>query len=439
MSGLWGYTGIAGKLLRDAEVQVGDLIEIMDGEPIRGILMPRTEYGGEEYLVVKLRSGYNIGVRVKPDTEIKLLEEGERRPRFVKPPMPERRSGLPRVDIISTGGTIASRVDYRTGGVEPALNAEDLYSIFPELSEKADVKAKILFSEFSENLTPDHWRRMAYAVEEAVEEETRGVVICHGTDTMGYTAAALSFALKDLHVPVVLVGSQRSSDRPSSDAATNLISAVATAIEAPFAEVVVAMHEDTSDTRIAIHRGTKVRKCHTSARNAFKSVNIPPLAYYDLLKGEIEVTGRILRKRGEGDLRVQAEFDDKVALIKYYPGMDPMVIDWLLDRDVHGIILEGTGLGHVGSRFYPSMERAADQGVFVGMTSQCIWGSVNMNVYYTGRDLQRRGVTPLGDMLPETALVKLMWVLGSTHDPQEVKRLMLTNLSGEFAERRWIG
>ncbi|MEM2122136.1 MAG: Glu-tRNA(Gln) amidotransferase subunit GatD [Candidatus Bathyarchaeia archaeon] len=438
MSDLWGYTGIAGKLLKDARVQVGDLIEIMDKEPIRGVLMPRTEYGGEEYIVVKLRSGYNIGVRIKPDTRIKILEKGERRPRFAKPPLPGRKSGLPRVDIISTGGTIASRVDYRTGGVEPALDAEDLYSIFPELSEKADVKAKILFSEFSENLTPDHWRRMAYAVEEAVKEEARGVVICHGTDTMGYTAAALSFALKDLPVPVVLAGSQRSSDRPSSDAATNLISAVATAVEAPFAEVVVAMHEETSDTQIAIHRGTKVRKCHTSARGAFKSINIPPLAYYDLLKGKIKITGKILRKRGGGDLKVQAEFDDKVALIKYYPGMDPVIIDLLLDKGVHGIILEGTGLGHVSSRFYPSMERAADQGVFVGMTSQCIWGSVNMNVYYTGRDLQRRGVTPLGDMLPETALVKLMWALGSTREPQEVKRLMLTNFSGELSERRWI-
>ncbi|MBS7645033.1 Glu-tRNA(Gln) amidotransferase subunit GatD [Candidatus Bathyarchaeota archaeon] len=438
MSSLWGYTGIADKLLRNAGAQIGDLIEVVNGKPIRGFLMPRTEYGGEEYVVVKLRSGYNIGVKVKPDTRIEVLERGEKKPRFVKPSQPERKATLPRVDVISTGGTIASRVDYRTGGVEPALDAEDLYSIFPELSEKADVKAKILFSEFSENLTPDHWRKMAYAVEETVEEETRGVVICHGTDTMGYTAAALSFALKDLPVPVVLVGSQRSSDRPSSDAAINLISAVATAVEAPFAEVVVAMHEETSDTRIAIHRGTKVRKCHTSARDAFKSINIPPLAYYDPLKDEIKVIGKILRRRGEGDLKVQAEFDDKVALIKYYPGMDPAIIDWLLDKGIHGIILEGTGLGHVSSRFYPSIERATDQGVFVGMTSQCIWGSVNMNVYYTGRDLQRRGVTPLGDMLPETALVKLMWILGSTRELREVKRLMLTNLSGEFAERRWI-
>lgn len=410
----------------------------MDGQPLRGFLMPRTEYGGEEYIVVKLRSGYNVGVRVKPGTKIKVIARGERKPGFIKPSLPEHRSMLPRVDIISTGGTIASRVDYRTGGVEPALDAEDLYSIFPELSEKADVKAKILFSEFSENLAPEHWRRMAYAVEEAVNEGSRGVVICHGTDTMGYTAAALSFALEDLPVPVVLVGSQRSSDRPSSDAASNLISAVATAVEAPFAEVVVAMHEGPSDTLIAIHRGTKVRKCHTSARNAFKSINIQPIAYYDLTRDEIKVTGNPLRRRGEGRLKVKAEFDEEVALIKYHPGMDPKLIDWLLDKGIHGLIIEGTGLGHVGVKLYPQIERAADEGVFIGMTSQCIWGSVNMNVYYTGRDLQRRGVVPLGDMLPETALVKLMWVLGLTREPKEVRTLMLRNISGELGEKRWI-
>ncbi|MEM3581382.1 MAG: Glu-tRNA(Gln) amidotransferase subunit GatD, partial [Candidatus Bathyarchaeia archaeon] len=270
---LSGYKGLALEILQSIGAEVGDLIRITKaGQVYEGILIPRSEYGDDRHIVIKLRSGYNIGVRLTPNAKVEKVGRGEK-PAFVAPPLPEQNPALPNVAIISTGGTIASRVDYRTGAVRPALSASDLYSVVPELADIARIDAQILFSLYSENITPVHWTEMAKTVAEKIAESVDGVVIAHGTDTMGYSAAALSFALQNLPVPVVFVGSQRSADRPSSDAATNLTGAVLAAARAPFAEVAVAMHETVSDTSIVLHRGTRVRKCHTSRRDAFKSVN----------------------------------------------------------------------------------------------------------------------------------------------------------------------
>ncbi|MEM3770690.1 MAG: Glu-tRNA(Gln) amidotransferase subunit GatD, partial [Candidatus Bathyarchaeia archaeon] len=273
---LLGYRGLAFEALKKTGAEIGDLLRITKGDQIfEGILIPRSEYGDDRHIVIKLRSGYNIGVRLTPDAKVEKVGKGEK-PAFVAPPLPEQNPALPKVSIISTGGTIASRVDYRTGAVRPALSASDLYSVVPELADIARIDAQILFSLYSENITPSHWAEMAKAVAEKIAGGVDGVVIAHGTDTMGYSAAALSFALQNLPVPVIFVGSQRSADRPSSDAATNLTGAVLAAARAPFAEVAVAMHETISDTAIVLHRGTKVRKCHTSRRDAFKSVNAQP-------------------------------------------------------------------------------------------------------------------------------------------------------------------
>jgi glutamyl-tRNA(Gln) amidotransferase subunit D len=251
---------------------------------------------------------------------------------------------------------------------------------------------------------------------------------------MGYTAAALSFALQNLPVPVIIVGSQRSADRPSSDAATNLLGAVLAAAKGPFAEVVVAMHETPSDTGIVLHRGTKVRKCHTSRRDAFRSVNATPLARIE--NQEISMLASEYNKRDPSrKLALMDKFEAKVALIKFYPGMDPAVLEPYVNGSYRGIVLEGTGLGHISKYCYAAMKKAADQGVIVGMTSQCIWGRVNMNVYDAGRDLQALGVIPLEDMLPETALVKLMWALGQTKDLHEARTLLRTNIAGELSPR----
>jgi len=251
---------------------------------------------------------------------------------------------------------------------------------------------------------------------------------------MGYTAAALSFALQDLPVPVILVGSQRSADRPSSDAATNLIGAAEAAANAPFAEVAVAMHETVSDKTIAFHRGTKVRKCHTSRRDAFRSVNMKPLAR--LQNGEIRMlTKSYCERNAEKKLTLKPMFEEKVALLKFYPGMDAGAIERLIDNGFKGIILEGTGLGHVNSKCFFALKKALAESIIIGMTSQCIWGRVNMNVYNTGRDLLEMGVVPLKDMLPETALVKTMWILGQTEETEEAKKLLTKNLANEFSDR----
>ncbi|MGA2767468.1 MAG: Glu-tRNA(Gln) amidotransferase subunit GatD [Candidatus Bathyarchaeia archaeon] len=414
--------------------EVGDIIRVTrKSEVYEGILIPRSEYGDETHIVVKLKNGYNIGIKITTDTTIEKIGKGTK-PTFAAPPQPKQNPQLPRVTIISTGGTIASRVDYRTGGVRPALTASDLYSVVPELAGIARIDTQILFSLFSENITPQHWKELAKVVANQVAEGVDGVVIAHGTDTMGYTAAALSFALQNLPVPVVIVGSQRSADRPSSDAATNVIGAVTAAAKGPFAEVTVAMHETTSDDSIVFHRGTKVRKCHTSRRDAFKSVNATPIAR--IKNREITMLTGDYRKRCSSDkLALKPEFNEKVALIKFYPSMNPAVIDWFVDEGYKGMILEGTGLGHISTKSLEAVRKAVEKNVVVAMTSQCIWGRVNMNVYDAGRDLQAQGVIPLEDMLPETALVKLMWVLGQTQDVEEAKRLLKTSVAGEISPR----
>jgi glutamyl-tRNA(Gln) amidotransferase subunit D len=433
---LAGYRGKVLDSLKRINAKVGDLVRVIkNGKVFEGILIPRSEYGDDEHVVLKLKNGYNVGIRVTSTTQIERIGEGAK-PAFTPPLPPKQQEGLPRTVIVSTGGTIASRVDYRTGAVRPALTANDLYSVVPELAEIAQIEAKILFSLFSENITSKHWKQIAEETAGYIQRGVEGVVIAHGTDTMGYTAAALSFALQNLPVPVILVGSQRSADRPSSDAATNLIGAVKAAAYAPFAEVSVAMHADFSDRTILLHKGTKVRKCHTSRRDTFRSVNAEPLAKLELETGEIKMLTKEFNKRDhERKLVLKPNFEDKVALVKFYPGMDSGVIDWYVDSGFKGIVLEGTGLGHVGNFCFDAIRRAIRKDVIVAMTSQCIWGRVNMNVYYQGRDLLAMGVIPLEDMLPETALVKLMWVLGQTSNKDEAKTMLTNNIAGEFSSR----
>lgn len=429
-----GYKGEALKTLKQAEAEVGDIIRVTkNGETYEGILIPRSEYGDENHIVIKLKSGYNVGIVLTAATQIEKVGAGVK-PAFKPPPPPKQKPNLPKVAIVSTGGTIASRVDYRTGAVRAALSASDLYSVVPELSDIATIEAEILFSLYSENITPQHWSQTAKHVANHIKNGAAGVVVAHGTDTMGYTAAALSFALQNLPVPVILVGSQRSADRPSSDAATNLIGAIKAAANAPFAEVVVAMHETVSDEAIVFHRGTKVRKCHTSRRDAFKSINAAPLARLE--DGKVRMLTENHSKRDSNrKLTLKPTFNEKVALIKFHPNTDAEVIESYVDNGFKAIILEGTGLGHVGSRWFSSIAKAIAQNIIVGMTSQCIWGRTNMNVYDTGRDLLEIGVIPLGDMLPETALVKMMWVLGQEKRVKEAEKLLKRNIANEFSSR----
>src|SRR5881396_3396394 len=436
---LEGYHGQVLQQLRKSKAKIGSIIRLTSksGEVFEGTLIPRSEYSDQTHIVLKMKNGYNIGISLDRTEKLEVIGQGEK-PRFTKPSPPANHVGLPRVAIVSTGGTIASRVDYRTGAVQPALTAADLASVVPELSAIAEIDAHILFSEYSENIGPTHWKGMAEEVARKISDGAEGVVISHGTDTLHYTAAALSFALANLPVPVLLVGAQRSSDRPSSDAASNLTGAVALAARADMALVGVTMHQDLSDHIIVAHRGTRVRKCHTSRRDAFKSINSNPLARYDLHTRQIEYFESPPRRRSDHNFSLKPAFDHHAYLLKFYPGFDPQLIDAAVKAGARGLVLEGTGLGHVSKYCYDSIRNAVKNDVPIFMTSQTIWGRVDMNVYVTGRDLLNLGVVPLEDMIPETALVKLMWVLGQTRSIDKVHGLMLQPIAGEITERTAI-
>ena len=430
----FGYNGEALDAIKKAGCEVGDIVQVTsDAKTYEGILIPRSESGDNKHLVVKMKSGYNIGIQPADDVKVEKIGKGAK-PTFATPPLPKQNPALPHVVIMSTGGTIASRVDYRTGAVRSALSASDLYGVVPELSDVAQVDTEIVFSLYSENISPQHWTELAQTVANRIKQGVDGIVIAHGTDTMAYTSAALSFALQNLPIPVIIVGAQRSSDRPSSDAATNLIGAVKAAGEAPFAEVGLAMHETVSDTTIVVHRGTKVRKCHTSRRDTFKSINGFPIAKIQNLQVTL-TTDAYQRRDSKRKLVLKPNFSDKVALVKFHPGLDPAIIDFYVDRGMKGILLEGSGLGHVSKYCFDAIKKATAKGLVVALASQCIWGRVEMNVYDTGRDLLSFGVIPLEDMFPETALVKLMWVLGQTDDLKEAIELLKTNIAGEFTQR----
>jgi glutamyl-tRNA(Gln) amidotransferase subunit D len=431
-----GYSGRLAELLSRLSVKVGDLVRVESGGRVyEGILMPRSGLGDRECLVLKLASGYNVGVRVDGGTRITKVREGEPWRRLPPPPSSPDPS-KPLVRLVGTGGTIASRVDYRTGGVHPAFSPEELYSLVPELAGLARLETVEACSVFSEHLTPELWVRIAEKVAEGLNSGARGVVVAHGTDTMGYTSAALSFMLRNLTGPVVLVGAQRSSDRPSTDAHLNLLSAVAVASRSDLGEVCVVMHGSMEDDFCLIHRGTRVRKCHTSRRDAFLSINASPLGV--VRGGEVRMLGEY-RRRGEGRVEVDARLEPRVLLLKVTPGMAPDLLQAALEKGYRGIVLEGTGLGHAPESLFGALREARERGVPVVMTSQCLWGRVNLHVYSTGRDLLGMGVIPAEDMLPEVAYVKLMWVLGHTGDPEEVRRLMLQNLAGELSPRSGLG
>jgi glutamyl-tRNA(Gln) amidotransferase subunit D len=426
-----GYRGNGLKLLAKHGVSVGDNIVVAseDGE-MSGVLMPRYESASEDYIVIKLKSGYNTGVHVSKIKSVTKLPEIKSTVTAKVPEIKENKS-LPRIALISTGGTIASKIDYRTGGVHAALSASELNAYVPELASHASIDPEVLLSEYSENLKPEHWTMMAKKIVEKVNSgKYHGIVVSHGTDTMHYTAAALSFALQGLPIPVILVGAQRSSDRPSSDAALNLIGATVFAAKSEYAGVFVAMHSDTSDDVIACHIGTRVRKNHTSRRDAFESIDVIPVALVRNSVIEMQKSEIKLAKRSVGNLAAKPKFDNRVILLKYHPGFDPKLIEHAVKAGYRAIILEGTGLGHVSKDCFPALKKAVDSDLLVCMTSQCIWGRVRMTVYDTGRDLLEIGVVPLSDMISETAMVKAMWALANSND---YKKIMQENLANEIS------
>lgn len=461
IAGTGSYKGRSLKILSDTGVTIGDKISLKttDKDQVVGILMPRYESADDDHIVIKLKSGYNIGIEttkiqsitnLTPYTNQTILNAKSEIPYHRKDDeaavggtadnkIYERSDQLPNIALISTGGTIASKIDYRTGGVHSALSASDLYSSIPELGKYASIDPEVILNEYSENLHPEHWTLIANKVAKKVKSGTyRGIIISHGTDTMHYTASALSFALQNLPVPVVLVGAQRSSDRPSTDAALNLIGATVFCIKSNYSGVFVAMHAGPSDDVIACHVGTRVRKNHTSRRDAFESIDMEPIA---LIKGdtvEMHLQQQPQVKlhptnNNSSNFLVRPAYDSRILLMKYHPGFDPRLLANLITRlDYKAIVLEGTGLGHISRECMPELRRMIDSGILVFMTSQCIWGRTRMTVYDTGRDLLKIGVIPLSDMLPETALVKAMWVIANSKDREHSKQIMQQSIANEI-------
>ena len=434
MSELSGYKNKPLKILNDAGIKIGDFIKIVTKTTeYSGNILPRYEYSNEEFIVIKMSSGYNIGIDSNSITSIKKIKSGEE-PKFNPPTKPDVKETLPKISILGTGGTIASRIDYKTGAVNPAFSAEELYSIIPELSDYANINTELISNIASEQMNPEDWKNMAEKVIEKISDGNQGIVIGHGTDTMAYTSAALSFALVNCPIPVILTGAQRSTDRPSSDASLNMISSVIVASKNQLNGVYLAMHSSIEDNEVSIHCGTRVRKNHTSRRDAFQSIGIEPIAIVN--QGNVTINKKFNDTKNKFEVKVN--FDENVSLLKFHPGFNPKIIDAIVDSNTKGIILEGTGLGHVNSKCNSAIKRAIDKGMFVGMTSQCLNGRIKMTVYSAGRDLLKLGVIPLEDMLPETALVKLMWAYGNYKD-EEIQKIMTTNIAGEFTERSILG
>ncbi len=436
MRDLMNYRGSAKEFLEKKDIAIGDAVKLTKKNiSYIGMLLDRAEDADDKHLVIKLDSGYNIGVDIS-EAKIELLEKGLK-PKIELPPVNlEKDHQKMDISIISTGGTVASVIDYKTGAVHPAFTADDLLRATPELMDYANIKAKSILNILSENMEPSYWVKSARSIADEINDGSSGVVVAHGTDTMHYTSAALSFML-ETPVPVVLTGAQRSSDRPSSDAFLNLISSVIAA-KSDIAEVMVCMHATDNDSYCHLHRGTKVRKMHTSRRDTFRSINALPLARVEnktlrLLDKNIDY-----KKRAETDLKLHDSIEPNVAFIKSYPGIKSDIIDYHIDKGYKGIVLEGTGLGHAPENIVPSVERAVDSSIPVVMTSQCLYGYVNMNVYSTGRKLVNAGAISALDMLPETAYVKLIWTLGQSEDLNEVENIMHTNIAGEIQEKSSI-
>ena len=405
-------------------------------EILEGVVMPPYVFTDPDIIVVKLKNGYNIGVLYSEIKDLEIIEMKRPEASSISSEKIVQRKDLPKIIVVGTGGTIASKIEYETGAVKPSTSVDELIEAIPEVLDIAYIESETLFNILSENMRPEYWEIIAERIYNYMRDETyKGVIVTHGTDTMSFTASAIAFAIQRKNIPIVFVGSQRSSDRPSSDAALNFIGAVITAVKAPFAESVIAMHHETSDTKIAVSRGVKTRKMHTSRRDTFRSINSRPLALVDPFKKDMELIEKEYIPRSKEEPILMNGFDKKVALIYSYPGIDPEILEFLIEKKYRGIVIAGTGFGHVPEYMIPVIRKAINNNIAVAVTSQTLYGRVNLSVYQTGREMLRAGVIPCEDMLPETAYVKLSWTLYRTDNIESVRKIMLTNYVYEMNPR----
>jgi glutamyl-tRNA(Gln) amidotransferase subunit D len=433
-------------------IKIGDRISVRKNNKIyEGLLMPKTELGDKDCIVLKIDSGYNIGIRYEKGVKIEKSKKHE--PKEVREEADfelekERIKKIkfdpskPKVAMIMTGGTIISRVDYRTGGVHALEKPEELLTNIPELKGIVNIENILSpFRKMSEDLNYKDWQNLAKLTANALNK-SQGVIITHGTDTLHYTSAVLSFMLRNLYKPVVLVGSQRSSDRGSSDAFMNLICSAYASIS-EIAGVGVCMHANVNDDYCHFMRGTKVRKMHSTRRDAFRSINEMPLAKI-WPNGKIEVLNKNYKKRNNNEKVVaDVKFEPKVALLKAYPGSEPEIMEFLVKKGYRGFVIEGTGMGHVPTSsdktWIPTIKKLVKDGIPVVVAPQTIYGRINPNVYTNLRILYHEAkAIPAEDMLPEVAYLKLGFILGHTKDMEKIRELMLTNMVGEISERSEI-
>lgn len=422
-----------GKKGKEKRVVSGSYVEIKTKKRNHlGILLESYE---KDILLLKLDSGYNIGIKKTDVRTIKVLRKPSKRRTAAKF---KQNSKLPGISMIITGGTISSQLDYKTGAVKAITKPEQLFALSPKLLGTVNIrKLEKPFQILSENMTAREWQKLAgIAAKLLNEKENEGIIITHGTDTLHYTSAALAFMLRNLNKPVCFTYSQRSIDRGSSDAILNLQCSGYASIS-NIAECMLIGHGSSSDNYCMAIRGTKARKFHTSRRDTFKAVNDSPLARI-FADGRLEILNKNYNKRdNKRQVNEDTAFEEKVALIKYYPGASPELLDFFVDKEYKGIVIEGTGLGHVATsesrqNWLPAIKRAIQQGITVAIAPQTIFGRLQPNVYSSGRELTKLGVIHCEDMLPEVAYIKLGWILGHTQNNKEVKHLMLTNIAGEI-------
>jgi len=435
--------GQTGSFLKKHCLEEGDIVEVRSGKAVlKGTIIPSAE---ENILALKLENGYNVGIDLGKISSVKKIGSGKKVGK-AKAVEFQKKPGLPAVSILQIGGTIAARVDYRTGAVFTTFEPKDLLTLVPELAGMANIETRLISNMFSEDMRFAHYSVIANEIAKEVKKGARGIILPHGTDTMAYTAAALSFMLEDLPIPVLLVGAQRSTDRGSTDAIMNLVCAMHFITKSDFAGVAICMHENTNDGNCAILPPCKTRKLHTSRRDAFKPVNDSRIASVDFKTGEIKF---LKEKYGKIDkskkLKLLDKMEAKVALLKVFPNLMHEQIAFFRKEKYKGLVLEGTGLGQapVGTpnelcgenkKIMEEIKELIKSGCIVAMTSQCIFGRVQMHVYSNAVDLAKAGVIAGEDMLAETAFVKLAWLLGN-FPKEKAKELIAKNLRGEITER----
>lgn len=393
-------------------------------------------------VVLKLKTGYNIGLFPRHIEAVEVLAAPEKKKAVAKVAV-DQKGGLETVRILHTGGTIASKIDYETGGVVAHFDPDELVAMFPELASVAHIQSDLIRNMQSDDFRFVHFNIIAKSVlSYAKKGEKRFIVTC-GTDFLHYLSSALSFLLQDVPVGVLVVGSQRSSDRGSSDAGMNLACATVFLASQEFKGVGVCMHESTDDEACIIIPGTAARKMHSSRRDAFKPINRGPWARVDYAKRSVSLLERV--PMFDQQAKVPAKLplfkeDLKVGMLYSRPQM--FLEEFKAYEQFDGLVLVGSGLGHFPITDFDEFTKShlaireeigeLCKKMPVALAVQTIYGRVHLNVYAPQRVLQKLGVLGhLSTMTPETSFVKLSWLL-SNYDKEKVRELFMKDFVGEL-------